>query len=153
METHHLYHLAACWSAKRKVATIPPLTTSSALPEDWKNSDSSSGQSGGGTFKDSAAPLAAPDTVIKAAAAQMVFAARSSRAFISPDEVNNLENWTGKVRIEMFPLIPIPLFSRPPPIIFILFSTNVGLNELCVFRVYLTLLSKPTLTQMYVFRI
>ncbi|KAK1232767.1 hypothetical protein PQX77_004092 [Marasmius sp. AFHP31] len=94
METHHLYHLAACWGARdAKRKTAAPLTTSPVIPEDWK--DSPSGQSGG-TFKDPNVPLAASDTVIKVAAAQMVFAARSSRDFISPDEVKKLEHWTGQ---------------------------------------------------------
>ncbi|KAL0069295.1 hypothetical protein AAF712_003660 [Marasmius tenuissimus] len=94
METHHLYHLAACWGARDvKRKTAAPLTTSPVIPEDWK--DSPSGQSGG-TFKDPNVPLAASDTVIKVAAAQMVFAARSSRDFISPDEVKKLEHWTGQ---------------------------------------------------------
>lgn len=35
-------------------------------------------------------------TVIKAAAVQMVFASRNSRDFITPAEVSDLEQWTGK---------------------------------------------------------
>lgn len=41
--------------------------------------------------------LAGPDTSIKAAAAQMVFANRSSRDFATPSEVKELEKWTGQV--------------------------------------------------------
>ncbi len=41
--------------------------------------------------------LAGPDTSIKAAAAQMVFANRSSRDFVTPSEVTELEKWTGQV--------------------------------------------------------
>ncbi|KAG1879992.1 purine and uridine phosphorylase [Suillus subluteus] len=38
--------------------------------------------------------------VIRAAAAQMVFASRSSQAFISPDQVNELERWSGQGVLE-----------------------------------------------------
>ncbi|KAK0217243.1 purine and uridine phosphorylase [Armillaria fumosa] len=44
--------------------------------------------------------LAAPDTVIRAAAAQMVFASRTSQDFITPQQVQDTERWTGKGVLE-----------------------------------------------------
>ncbi|SJL12585.1 uncharacterized protein ARMOST_16013 [Armillaria ostoyae] len=93
METHHLYHLAECWSKKRKVAKVseaalPPLSTGPVKPV------ASSDKAAGTTTETSA--LAAPDTVIRAAAAQMVFASRTSQDFITPQQVQDTERWTGK---------------------------------------------------------
>lgn len=97
METHHLYHLAECWSKKRKVAKVseaalPPLSTGPVKPV------ASSDKAAGTTTETSA--LAAPDTVIRAAAAQMVFASRTSQDFITPQQVQDTERWTGKGVLE-----------------------------------------------------
>lgn len=81
METHHLYHLAACWSARHNVLHSAPLTTSPVI----------------GTYVPAQQALAAPGTVIRAAAAQMIFASRTSQDFISPEQVRETEKWTGKV--------------------------------------------------------
>ncbi|KAK0470780.1 nucleoside phosphorylase domain-containing protein [Armillaria novae-zelandiae] len=93
METHHLYHLAECWSKKRKVAKVseaalPPLSTGPVKPV--ASSDKATGTS------TETSALAAPDTVIRAAAAQMVFASRTSQDFITPQQVQDTERWTGK---------------------------------------------------------
>ncbi|KAK0458260.1 uridine phosphorylase [Desarmillaria tabescens] len=91
METHHLYHLAECWSKKRKVAKIseaalPPLSTGPVNPV-------ASSAKATGTSTET---LATPDTIIRAAAAQMVFASRTSQDFITPQQVQDTERWTGK---------------------------------------------------------
>ncbi|KAF8629795.1 hypothetical protein AX17_005574 [Amanita inopinata Kibby_2008] len=92
METFHLYHLAACWSGKRNSNwdTPPPLTNRPVEPIVLHGGHAQS------------APLinqvASPDSVIRAAAAQMVFASRKSRDFITPEEVDELEHWAGVLR-------------------------------------------------------
>ncbi|KAL0579086.1 hypothetical protein V5O48_002928 [Marasmius crinis-equi] len=93
METHHLYHLAACWGKRNggRAVANSPLTTGPVLP---KALQAPSSQASGSL--DEVGSLASPDTVIKVSAAQMVFAARSSRDFITPEEVNKLEHWTGQ---------------------------------------------------------
>ncbi|KAJ6629394.1 nucleoside phosphorylase domain-containing protein [Mycena sp. CBHHK59/15] len=53
------------------------------------------------------APLAGPHTRIRAAAAQMVFAARASRAFITPGEVAVLEGWTGRGVLDALAATPL----------------------------------------------
>ena len=92
METFHLYHLAACWGGRGlpNTAPAPPLTTGPVKP----------------TISQPPSPLvialtpqiALQDTVIKAAAAQMIFASRTSQDFITPEQVSELEKWTGMVR-------------------------------------------------------
>jgi len=91
METHHLYHLAACWSGRKtsEPAKPPPLATGPVRP-------SSDGEPASQPV--SIAPLAGPDTFIKVSAAQMVFASRMSQDFITPEQVSTLEHWTGEVR-------------------------------------------------------
>jgi uridine phosphorylase len=91
METFHLYHLAACWGGGSLAgpASAPPLTTTPVKPIIFQPLSPS-----GTTFTPR---IASRDTVIRAAAAQMVFASRTSQAFITPDQVSELENWTGVV--------------------------------------------------------
>ncbi|KAF8897979.1 nucleoside phosphorylase domain-containing protein [Mucidula mucida] len=84
METHHLYHLAACWSARRAVVNSAPLATGPVI----------------GEHAPVQRALAAPGTVIRAAAAQMIFASRTSQDFITPAQVQETEKWTGKGVLE-----------------------------------------------------
>ncbi|EAU87144.2 uridine phosphorylase [Coprinopsis cinerea okayama7 len=90
METFHLFHLAHCWSghsAKNRPSATAPLTTGPVKPVMSQRETSSQ-------------PVPAPasqDTVIKAAAVQMVFASRTSQDFIKPNEVSETERWTGQV--------------------------------------------------------
>ncbi|KAK7052559.1 uridine phosphorylase [Favolaschia claudopus] len=89
METFWLYHLAACWSGRKgklDKTDAPPLATGPVQPT---TSDPP-------TAHAVSNPLAGHDTVIRAAAAQMVFAARASRDFITPEQVSVLEEWTAK---------------------------------------------------------
>jgi uridine phosphorylase len=99
METFHLYHLAACWGGGSLAGptSAPPLTTSPVKPT------ISQPLSPSGTIV--TPRIALRDTVIRAAAAQMVFASRTSQAFITPDQVSELENWTGMVS-SAFCLLP-----------------------------------------------
>uniref|UniRef100_A0A0W0F9X7 Nucleoside phosphorylase domain-containing protein n=1 Tax=Moniliophthora roreri TaxID=221103 RepID=A0A0W0F9X7_MONRR len=98
METHHLYHLAACWGRRigAQQALTAPLTTSPVLP--------TSTPSHATATLEPTAPLASPDAKIRVSAAQMIFAARSSRDFITPEQVNELEHWTGKVGTGSYPM-------------------------------------------------
>lgn len=47
-------------------------------------------------------------SVIRAAAAQMVFASRSSQDFISPEQVNEVEKWSGRGVLEALSKFDIP---------------------------------------------
>lgn len=102
METHHLYHLAANWG-KRAVSVgtgsePPPLTTGPVQPKTTSTPIGTEDQGQRTTAPAAAAVLAGPNTTIRAAAAQMVFANRASKDFITPDRVVELEYWTGQVR-------------------------------------------------------
>ena len=90
METFHLYHLAACWGYRHVPSTAvpPPLTRGPSLSTISHNSTQ--------TPPLPTISLAAPDSVIRVAAAQLVFASRTSQRFITPEQVTELENWTGK---------------------------------------------------------
>jgi len=103
METFHLYHLAknyvpACprplGDAEPPVSTEPsPLTLESAT---------SSTQS-----RVPKQTTASPPR-IRAAAAQMIFAARLSKAFITPEEAVELERWSGCGVLEALVGIDLP---------------------------------------------
>ncbi|KAJ7929579.1 nucleoside phosphorylase domain-containing protein [Mycena leptocephala] len=89
METFWLYHLAACWNGRKGIsdgAHAPPLATGPVQPTTSQPS----------TAKVILNALAGHNTVIRAAAAQMVFASRTSQDFITPEEVAVLEEWTAK---------------------------------------------------------
>uniref|UniRef100_D8QJD1 Nucleoside phosphorylase domain-containing protein n=1 Tax=Schizophyllum commune (strain H4-8 / FGSC 9210) TaxID=578458 RepID=D8QJD1_SCHCM len=95
METFHLYHLARCWGRKRTTASsgAPPLATGPVEPSISEGKAASQS-----TDKDTgvAARVAAPDTTIRAAGAQIIFAARQSRGFITPEQVGQVERWAGQ---------------------------------------------------------
>jgi uridine phosphorylase len=89
METFHLYHLAACWGGRDLPNTTSPLTIGPIKPAIAAPSS---------LFAIAHTPkIALQDTVIRAAAAQMIFASRTSQDFITPNQVSELERWTGMV--------------------------------------------------------
>ncbi|RXW23547.1 hypothetical protein EST38_g2316 [Candolleomyces aberdarensis] len=53
-------------------------------------------------------PLAARDTVIRAAAVHLVFASRTSQDFITPQEVSDLEDWAGLGVLTALAAVEIP---------------------------------------------
>ncbi|KAG6827386.1 hypothetical protein H0H92_011984 [Tricholoma furcatifolium] len=108
METFHLYHLAACWSGRRTAPKVPepPLTAGPVKPVASVPSSP--------TFPTRSLRLASPETVIRAAAAQMVFASRTSQDFITPDEVTELERWTGEGVLNALRNVIIPLDRLHP---------------------------------------
>jgi uridine phosphorylase len=100
METFWIFHLAASWRGVKQSSSAvnPPLATVPVVP-------AFSGIPSGTSEKvEVLLPSLDQDTssrpVIRAAAAQMVFASRSSQAFISPDQVNELERWSGRGVLE-----------------------------------------------------
>ncbi|KAF9269740.1 purine and uridine phosphorylase [Marasmius fiardii PR-910] len=112
METHHLYHLAACWGKRKEARRAPdaPLTTRPVVPKPVQSSPGIQSD----VSLDPAYPLAGPDTVIKVSAAQMVFANRSSRDFISPEQVSELERWTGQGVLDALAETSISLDQQHP---------------------------------------
>ncbi|PPQ71215.1 hypothetical protein CVT24_009996 [Panaeolus cyanescens] len=118
METFHLFHLAACWTNRTVIAaasnekltgTDPnvnttgntPLTASPVNPTIERPSEMDPTHSKlqpkvHSTDTGSTTPLPSPKSVIRAAAAHMVFAGRKSQDFITPEQVNEAENWAAK---------------------------------------------------------
>lgn len=119
METFHLYHLAACWKGRTLTtkAASTPLTTGPVSPTITQTTSP--------THLVHPAPLTSPNSVIRAAATHLVFASRKSRDFITPQQVAEVEKWTGQVRFSS----RCPRPSRLCLIIFVAFLQGV-LNAL-----------------------
>ncbi|KAH9475776.1 Purine nucleoside phosphorylase DeoD-type [Psilocybe cubensis] len=102
METFHLFHLAACWRARSAVSTVErtPLTTGPVTPV--------IAQSSNPTPQIPPTPQALPNSVIRAAGIHMVFASRKSRDFITPEQVKEVEEWTGQGVLNALVNIDIP---------------------------------------------
>ncbi|KAG2130287.1 purine and uridine phosphorylase [Suillus bovinus] len=100
METFWIFHLAVSWRGVKQSssAVVLPLDTVPAVPV----------FPGIPSMRSEKVEVHLPSLdgntssrpVIRAAAAQMVFASRSSQAFIGPDEVNELEKWSGRGVLE-----------------------------------------------------
>ncbi|KAF9526790.1 nucleoside phosphorylase domain-containing protein [Crepidotus variabilis] len=91
METFHLYHLAACWRAppvSLHISLAPPLASSPVEPVVSKDSRS------GPPLVQPSSVVVGEQSIIRAAAAHMVFASRTSQDFITPQAVEELERWT-----------------------------------------------------------
>ena len=106
METFHLLHLAASWPIheRPRQTTTPPISSRPAelsiyepqLPEHQAHQvippDVSISAPDG--------HILVPQPRIRAAAVQMVFANRGSRDFITPEQVEALENWCAVAVLE-----------------------------------------------------
>ncbi|KAG1898686.1 purine and uridine phosphorylase [Suillus fuscotomentosus] len=100
METFWIFHLAASWRGVKQSssavnpppATVPVVPAFSGIPS--RTSENVE------VLLPSLVGNTSSRPVIRAAAAQMVFASRSSQAFISPDQVNELEKWSGRGVLE-----------------------------------------------------
>jgi hypothetical protein len=114
MESFHLYHLAACWTARAtSISNPPPLATNPVDP--ILRGSRSSKQQITSSFPGS--------SLIKAAAAHMVFASRTSQDFITPQDVKELERWTGEVGD---PKCPIYQFIYSPHLLQAVLNTLVN---------------------------
>ncbi|KAI9062321.1 purine and uridine phosphorylase [Trametes sanguinea] len=103
METFHILHLASCWrpEAHEAATDAPPLSRDATAPSIYPAHPPST-QSDIPDVATSAVghhPLRPPPR-IRAAAAQMVFASRTSQDFISPQEVASIEAWAGRAVLE-----------------------------------------------------
>ncbi|KAI0791890.1 purine and uridine phosphorylase [Abortiporus biennis] len=100
METFHLLHLAASWPTHKSSSSpkpLPPLSNLGASPTiaDPAVPSHQSHQHVPADVSTSATDghVLVPQPRIRAAAAQMVFAARGSGGFITPSQVDTLEEW------------------------------------------------------------
>lgn len=103
METFHLYHLAKNYVPlrPRPLGDIePPVATGPVSPVVESTT--------GSTQSKVPDETAAPPPRIRVAAAQMIFAARLSKAFITPDEVVELERWSSRGILEALIGIDLP---------------------------------------------
>ncbi|KAL6305729.1 nucleoside phosphorylase domain-containing protein [Sparassis latifolia] len=103
METFHILHLAASWpsdtpsvhiaSAPLSTLSVSPAVSSSHLP-------SAQMQPAGALPSARNGKPLVPGPRIRAAAAQMVFASRTSQGFITPQQVRDVEAWAGRAVLE-----------------------------------------------------
>ncbi|KZT00892.1 purine and uridine phosphorylase [Laetiporus sulphureus 93-53] len=103
METFHILHLAANWpsSGHAEQLSVPPISTLPVSPVvSLPPPPSNQPQPPNVSFSDKAGNLLMPKPRIRAAAAQMVFASRTSQDFITPDQVAEIEAWCGKAVLE-----------------------------------------------------
>ncbi|KAH9846174.1 purine and uridine phosphorylase [Lenzites betulinus] len=102
METFHILHLASCWRAQPNPAPqspAPPLDRVATAPSIYSGAHPPSTQAAIPDVTAAAAGLA-PLPRIRAAAAQMVFASRTSQDFITPEGVASIEAWAGRAVLE-----------------------------------------------------
>ena len=94
METFQILHLAACWPRESMPveSVSPPLATRAVSPAILEGHPGSAQSPPQGQASKELVPRAR----IRAAAAQIVFAARHSREFITPEQVEDIENWCGR---------------------------------------------------------
>lgn len=131
METYHLFHLASVWRAPRSTLESsiferklrqnlpPPPTSKPTTPSILAGTDGGNviqlspnapppKDVGASTAQmDISSLVQVPTSRIRAAAAQMIFADRQSRAFISPERTAMLEGWTGCAALKALSLIDI----------------------------------------------
>jgi len=103
METFHLYHLAKNYVPLRRRPlgdAQPPVAAGPVSPAVESITESTQSKVPDQT--------AASPPRIRAAAAQMIFAARLSKAFITPDDVVELERWSGRGILEALIGINLP---------------------------------------------
>jgi len=94
-----MFHLATSWQGKLDSSRLapPPLAASPVNPE---MSQPSSTQNPPLHMPPSTSEDLTNRPTIKAAAAQMVFASRSSQDFITPEQVTELEKWCARGVLE-----------------------------------------------------
>ncbi|EKM60252.1 uncharacterized protein PHACADRAFT_246117 [Phanerochaete carnosa HHB-10118-sp] len=105
METFQILHLAASWPTGShpppSQGTGPPVGDRPATPAISDTRVLATQNPPADVYAASKdGTLLAPPPRIRAAAAHIVFAARESSAFITPAEVEEIENWTGRSILE-----------------------------------------------------
>ncbi|KAH7908138.1 purine and uridine phosphorylase [Hygrophoropsis aurantiaca] len=117
METFFIFHLAASWRGRvhGSSASFPPLTTRPVVPTS-PSPRSAEANSTSTEAPGQASILHEPPEkpMIRAAAVQMVFASRSSQDFITPQEVAELEKWSGRGVLEALCGFHIPSENLHP---------------------------------------
>lgn len=118
METFHILHLAANWPgpARTKGTVAPPVTALPVAPSMTVTpSPSAQAQPPSVSTASAAGEPLRPEPRIRAAAAQMVFASRTSQDFITPEKVAEIEAWSGRAVLEALVGFRIdPEASRTP---------------------------------------
>lgn len=113
METFHLFHLAKSWPARSEQlsTTNSPVSSGPAalnIPQSELSAQQSIQRFPVDVAKSSPdGHTLRPPPRIRAASAQMVFAARNSCDFITPAQVKNLEEWSAHAVLEALAMFNI----------------------------------------------
>ena len=105
METFHLLYLARLWSDSTTSATSHP-TDLSSIPPSHRPADVSGVDTAVRPMADPH-PTPGPKSRIRAAAVHMIFASRISQVFITPEEVDVLEEWCGLAVLKALVTFPV----------------------------------------------
>ncbi|TFK86183.1 purine and uridine phosphorylase [Polyporus arcularius HHB13444] len=110
METFHILHLASCWDieAQDDSAEAPPIPHAATSPSiSPTHAHSTQTQIPDVATSSASHARLRPPPRIRAAAAQMVFASRTSQDFITPEHVSTVEAWTGRAVLDALVGLPI----------------------------------------------
>jgi hypothetical protein len=120
METFHLYHLAKNYvpTSLHPMDNVRPPAASEPVSLTLESATGSSRP-----IVPNQGMLSPPR--IRAAAAQMIFAARLSKAFITPEEVIELERWSGRGVLEALIGIDLPAEVGQPSLSSALFTQSL----------------------------
>jgi uridine phosphorylase len=107
METFHLFHLASVW--KPITRTASPQQVQTALPSQDRpvRTTFPAGQLSASLPDYSSDIVHDPQSRIRAAAVQMVYAQRNSLDVIIPEESDKLELWVGKAVLDCLTQVEI----------------------------------------------
>ncbi|KAF8502457.1 purine and uridine phosphorylase [Gautieria morchelliformis] len=116
METFHIFHLAASWS--RNSSSCPeapsPVEAAGSLVPPVHHLPVAPSVTAAHRKSTHTEHRHATDSQIRAASVQMIFAARLSQDFITPDHVGEMESWTGKAVLQALTKFDIePLKLHP----------------------------------------
>jgi uridine phosphorylase len=95
METFHLYHLAAMFRSPSKGESRRKDVSQGASPADFPNRPAIKAPNAGSSVTDTDKQPASSERpfTMRAGAVQMVYAARLTREWITPETVHELEHW------------------------------------------------------------
>jgi len=108
MESFHLLHLASIWRPTSDAPSPTLLQPSLSMPPAHEPAHLSIQSSNGDRLKASTPHPTPGESRIRAAAVHMVFASRSSQDMITPEEVKELEEWTGIAILKAITSFEIP---------------------------------------------
>jgi uridine phosphorylase len=104
METFHLFHLASIWYPITRTSKEPP----NILPSHDHPVCTDAELLGAPAPENCLDTVHSPNSRIRAASVQMVYAQRNSLDVITPEEVDKLEAWVGEAVLKCLIKVDVP---------------------------------------------